>query len=267
MIKILVPVDFSATSSNALRYAIQLFGATSLEVTLLHAFSSNPTTMTMKNIDDVIYKDSRHTMESLLERMQKEFPDVTFNTKILNDHAVSSITSLGNSGEYNFIVMGTKGASGLKEVFLGSVAGGVISKTSAPVLVVPDAHHFHHLDEVILAIGDTPLSDTKVVDPLRHLAKLQKSKIKVLHISEKKSDTIEKTLADLKDLNPTVEYAFGTGNTNQDLHDYVTIHDSRLICLIRGHKGFFNRLFKESVTLKQTFESHVPLLILHDLNS
>lgn len=267
MIKILVPVDFSATSSNALRYGIQFFGATSLEVTLLHAFSSNPTTMSMKNIDNVIYKDSRQTMERLLEKVQKEFPNVTFNTKILNDHAVSSITLLGNSGEYNFIVMGTKGASGLKEVFLGSVAGGVISRTSAPVIVVPDTHLFHHLDEVILALGDTSISDPKVLDPLRLLVKLQKSKVKVLHISEKKTDTIEKTLNTIEDLNPSVEYAFGTGDTNQDLHDYVTMNDSKLICLIRGHKGFFNRLFKESVTLKQTFESHVPLLILHDLNS
>ena len=264
MIKILVPLDFSATSSNALRYAIQLFGKSSLEVTVLHAFSSNPTTMSMKNIDRVILKDSKQIMEKILEKFHKEFPKVIFKTKILAAHAVSSITSLGNSGNYDYIIMGTKGASGLKEVFLGSVAGGVISKTSAPVLVVPDAHEFHHLDEVIIALGDTLLSDKKVIEPLKRLANLQKSKVKVLHISEDKTDSIKQSLKTIEDLNPSIEYAFGTGDTNQDLHDYVVLNDSRLICLIRGHKGFFNRLFKESVTLKQTFESPVPLLILHD---
>lgn len=264
MIKILVPLDFSSTSSNALRYAIQLFAKSSLEVTLLHVFSSNPTTMSMKNIDRVILKDSKQMMEKVLESFHKEFPKVIFKTKILAAHAVSSITSLGNSGNYDYIIMGTKGASGLKEVFLGSVAGGVISKTSAPVLVVPDAHEFHHLDEVIIALGDTLLSDKKVIEPLKRLAKLQKSKVKVLHISEDKTDSIKQSLKTIEDLNPSIEYAFGTGDTNQDLHDYVVLNDSRLICLIRGHKGFFNRLFKESVTLKQTFESPVPLLILHD---
>ena len=266
MIKILVPLDFSATSSNALRYAIQLFGETSLEITLLHAFSSNPTTMSMKNIDRVILKDTKQTMGKLLEKFQKEFPDVSFKTKILVDHAVSCITSLGNSGEYDYISMGSKGASGLKEVFLGSVAGGVISKTSAPVLVVPDTHLFVHLDEVILALSDTPLLNSKVIDPLRTLVRLQKSKVKVLHISEQKNESIAQSLELIKDLNPSIEFAFGTGNTNQDLHDYISVHDSRLLCMVRGHKGFFNRLFKESVTLKQTFESPVPLLILHDLN-
>lgn len=266
MIKILVPVDFSATSSNALRYAIHLFGSTSLEITLLHTFSINPTTMSMKNIDHVILEDSKQIMARLLKEIKNEFPNVSFKTKILNDHAVSCITSFGNSGEYDFIVMGTKGASGLKEVFLGSVAGGVISKTTAPVIVVPDGHLFHHLDEVILALGDTPVSDSIVINPLRHLVELQHSKLKVLHISEQKNDSIEQSLQTVKDLNPSVEYAFGSGDTNQDLHDYISMHDIRLLCLVRGHKGFFKRLFKESVTLKQTFESPVPLLILHDSN-
>lgn len=266
MIKILVPVDFSSTSSNALLYAIKLFGSTSIEITLVHIFSSNPTTMSMKNIDDVIAKDSQQTMNKLVEKIRQDYPEVDFKTKILHDHAVSGITSLGNSGEYDFIVMGTKGASGLKEVFLGSVAGGVISKTSAPVLVVPDAFRFHHLDEIVIALSNTPLSASKLIDPVRTLAKLQQSKIKVLHVSEEKTDSIEKSLAQLKDLNPSVEYSFGTGNTNKDIHDYIVRNDSALFCLIRGHhKGFFNRIFEESVTLKQTFESPVPLLILHDL--
>lgn len=266
MIKILVPLDFSLTSTNALQYAIQLFGSKSLEITLLHSFSSNPTTMSMKNIDRVILKDSKQSMDKILKSFQKKFPKVIFKIKILSDHAVSCITSLGNSGEYDYVVMGTKGASGLKEVFLGSVAGGVISKTSAPVLVVPDAHVFNQLDEIILALGDSSLSDKKVVEPLHKLAKLQNSKIKVLHISESKTDAIEQSLEVIKHLNPSIEYAFGTGDTNQDLHDYISANDSKLICLIRGHKGFFNRLFKESVTMKQTFESSVPLLILHDLD-
>ena len=267
MIKILVPVDFSSTSSNALLYALQLFGATSIEITLLHIFSSNPTTMSMKNIDDVIAKDSQRTMEKLVEKIRKDYPKVSFKTKILHDHAVSGITSLGNSGEYDFIVMGTKGASGLKEVFLGSVAGGVISKTSAPVLVVPDGFRFHHLDEIVIALSNKDISDSKLVDPVRTLAKLQQSIIKVLHISEEKTESIENSLSMIKDLNPSIEYTFGTGDTNKDIHDYIVKNDSALFCLIRGHhKGFLNRIFQESVTLKQTFESPVPLLILHDLD-
>ena len=48
------------------------------------------------------------------------------------------------------------------------------------------------------------------------------------------------------------------------LRDYIATHDCGMLCLLREKKGFFERLFTESVTLKQTFHSPIPLLILHD---
>ncbi len=186
------------------------------------------------------------------------------NVKILKDYAVPAIVSLGARGAYDFIAMGTQGASGLKEVFLGSVAGGVISKTAAPVIVVPHGHAFQPLGEIVLALGDVSVSNREVIEPLRKIVEAHQCKVKVLHISEEQTDRIENVPAEIKDLNPTVEYAFGSGNIHKDLNSYLIKNNSDLLCLIRGRKGFLERIFKESVTLKQTFDSPVPLLILHD---
>ncbi|TGV04848.1 universal stress protein [Flavivirga rizhaonensis] len=265
MNKILVPVDFSDTSLNALSYAIKLFGSSSVEITILHIYGIKSTALLMKSIDGLLEKDAQRSMDELIEKVQKEFPKIAMKTKIVLNDTVTAITSLGNSGKYDYIVMGTKGASGLKEVFIGSIAGGVISKTKkAPVIVVPRFYYYNSLDEIVFAISDNPLSNTTVIEPLRKIAKMHKSKIKVLHITEKQTSDIQETLNQLKDLNPSVTYAFGTGNTNADLNDYLKKNDSKLLCLIRGKKDFFDRLFGESVTLKQTFSSPVPLLILHD---
>jgi len=265
MIKILVPLDFSDTSSNALYYAIQLFQGSSLEITLVHVFSTNPTIVALKNIDSFIEQDSKQMMDELIAKVKKEYPDVILKFKILKEHVVSAISSLGNSGNYDFIVMGTQGATGLKEVFLGSVAGGVISKTSAPVIVVPTGYSFRHLDEIVLALSDNAISDATEADPLRIIARMHKSKIKVLQIEDKKLHDIEKALTIIEDLKPSVDHIFGTLDVNTDLHDYMIKNDASLLCLIRGKKGFLDRLLKDSVTLKQTFESPVPLLILHDI--
>jgi nucleotide-binding universal stress UspA family protein len=264
MNKILVPVDFSATALNALRYAINLFKAAPYEITVLHVFSTNPTTMVLKNIDQMIEEDSRRSLEKLVKKVHLEFPDANLKTRILKDHATTAIASLGDHGDFDYIVMGTQGASGLKEVFLGSVAGGVISKTKAPVIVVPNGHVFKPLDEIVLALSESPESGAKVEDPLRKIADMHHSKIKALHIEDQKPHEMEKALAHISDLNPSVDYAFGTGDTHDDLNNYMIENDSRMLCLIRGKKGFFERLFKESVTLKETFDSPVPLLILHD---
>jgi hypothetical protein len=222
--------------------------------------------MTIKNIDKMIERDSRRTLKELINKTQKEYPEVVLKPRILKDQAISAIAELGDSGDFDYIVMGTKGASGLQEVFLGSVAGGVISKTSAPVIVVPAGYSFRPLEEILVALSDEPLSDRKVADPLRRLAGMHESKIKVLHIAEKGPEEVERALEDFDDLDPSFDYAMGTDDINKDLNHYLLEDsDATLLCLIRKKKSFTSRLLKESVTLKQTFDSPVPLLILHDM--
>ena len=264
MTTILVPVDFSDTSSNALSYAIQLFGASSLEITLLNVYGTRSTALLMKNIDGVLEKDAKGRMDELLTQFKETYPNVVFTPRIMKNQPVPAISSMGDSGKYDYIVMGTKGASGLKEVFMGSVAGGVVSKTKAPVIVVPGDHTFKPLETIVFSVGNDPFSDASVVEPLRKIAKMHQSKVKVLHIAEKKTPQIEKALNAIEDLNPSVDYAFGTGKTSKDLDDYLSKDFSGMVCLIRSKKGFIDRLLSESVTLKQTFNSPVPLLILHD---
>ncbi len=264
MNRILVPVDFSDTSLNALDYATNLFGGGAIEVTLLHTYELSANVFRMKSMDRILRSDAEKEMKALRKRMQEKYPDIPVQTKIVKSHAVSAITSMGNSGTYDFIVMGTKGASGLKEVFIGSVAGGVISRTKAPVLVVPGNFNYRPLQEIAFAISGAPISNDKVVDPLRKLVKLHSCKVNVLHVSEGKKLDIDKTLGTFEDLNPTLTYAFGAGNVNEQLNEYLKKESPGLLCLIRGNKGFFSRLFEESVTMKQTFNSSIPLLILHE---
>lgn len=264
MNKILIPVDFSETSLNALSYAIKLFEDTEVEFTILNTYKSSKRAFHMKSIDRILAEDAQREMKTLLKNTKDKNPDIVLTSKILNADAVSTITSLGNSGAYDYIVMGTKGSSGLKEVFIGSVAGGVISNTKAPVLVVPDKCDYLPLNEIVFAVGSIPLFSQSVVEPLRKLAMIHSCKINVLHITEgEKLDLIE-VLSMLVDFEPTVTYVFGDGNINERLNDYITKDNVRLVCLVKSKKDFLSRLFEGSVTLKQTFNSPIPLLILHN---
>ena len=264
MNRILVPVDFSNTSLNALTYAMKLFKGTVLEITILYTYEVSSSAFRMKSMDRILESDGQREMDILLKRIRKEQPDISIQSKIMKSDAISAIISLGNSAIYDYIVMGTKGASGLKEVFIGSVAGGVISKTKAPVLVVPDNSEYRPLKEIAFAVGGTVFSDDNVVAPLRKLLMQYSCKVNVLHVSEGKKPEIEKVLGPIEDLNPTVTYAFGTGNVNEQLNEYLKKETPELLCLVRGKKDFFSRIFSGSVTMKQTFNSSIPLLILHD---
>ncbi len=264
MNKILVPVDFSDTSLNALSYAIRLFGSTETEFTILNTYELSSNAFHMKSMDSILEEDAQREMDALLEKLQKEEPDISIKSKVVKSGPVTAITSMGNSGSYDYIVMGTKGASGLKEVFIGSVAGGVISKTEAPVLVVPGKYQYRPLEEIVFAISGMPFSNASVLEPLRKLVKMHSSKVNVLHVSDDKKPNLKEVISTIEDLNPSVTYAFGAGNVNEQLNQYLTKEDVELLCMLRSKKGFFGRIFTESVTLKQTFSSPVPLLILHD---
>lgn len=265
MNRILVPVDFSKASYNALVYAVELFGATNLEITILHLYGTKSSAFVMKNIDHVLEESARQNMNEFLNGIQNKFPDVSFRIHLSKSSAIATIAEFGDSGQYDYIVMGTKGATGLKEVFMGSVAGGVVSKSTAPVIVVPSSHEFDALKQIILAAGDEPLPNPEVLTPLRKVVKAHNSKVKVLHISNERIPHTAVDLSTISDLNPTAEYGFGSGDVNKDVNEYLATTSAGLVCLIRTKKGFWDRIFSESVTLKSTFHSPVPLLVLHDV--
>lgn len=219
----------------------------------------------MKSMDRILEEDAQREMDALEQKLREEEPNVSVKCKLLKSEAVAAITSLGNSGSYDFIVMGTKGASGLKEVFMGSVAGGVVSHSTAPVLVVPDEAVYQPLDEIVLAVSDIPFSSVAVVEPLQKIARAHSSKINILHLSENEQPELGGALKVMEEFNPSVIYGFGTGNINERLREHLQEENAGLMCLVRRSKGgFITRLLGGSVTLKQTFSSPVPLLILHD---
>ena len=51
--------------------------------------------------------------------------------------------------------MGTQGASGLKEIFIGSVTnGGVIRNTHTPILAIPHDYEYRPVKTIIFAVDD-----------------------------------------------------------------------------------------------------------------
>ncbi|MBV7270633.1 universal stress protein [Winogradskyella luteola] len=262
MKKILVPVDFSETSENALLFACSLFGSSAVEITLLHIYGTQSTALLMKSIDGFLIKDAKEKLNALVEKV-KDYK-VHLKIQLAKNYPVQSIVTLGKNENYDYIIMGTKGASGLKEVFLGSVAGGVIAKTKIPVIVIPTAYTNKHINTIVFAVNDIELLKSVNLEPLHQLAKINNSRIEILQVAEKQSLELSEALKEVKSLDAKVSHIYGSGNINKDINDYLIKNNARLLCLIRGKKDYIDRLFSDSVTLKQTFNSPIPLIILHE---
>jgi len=264
MKKILIPIDFSQTSKNALHYALDLFNHKDLEITILHIYGANSSALMMKSIDGVLLKNVNKEIDALLKEIKEKASDVIFNAKIAKNYPVSTITEMGNSGVFDLIVMGTKGVSGLKEVFMGSIAGGVVEESEIPVIVVPLDYSLNSINKAVFAVGDDSLNNGASLSVLKEIVEEHKSDLEVLNISDNEMDSFENVLEHIKDLNPSFTQKKSKGELNHQIDDHIQNNDIDLLCMLRTKKGLLNRFFNGSATLKQTFHSHIPILILYN---
>ncbi len=141
MKKILVPCDFSEQAVNAFRFAIDIAGQSKGEVHLVHVIElpvmHDSVLMPVMSFEEALLKELR-------EKAEKEFKKLTNkyggNSKIISTVIFGTpsrmITDYVAEYAIDLVVMGTKGASGVKEVLIGSNAEKVVRRSPVPVIAI-----------------------------------------------------------------------------------------------------------------------------------
>lgn len=142
--KILVPIDFSDCSKKALQYAIPLARQHDAEITLLYAISVPSYSSGEYGAVDfaTVESEMRTTGERNLAALVKEIgEDVTTRAVVLNGAPTAEIVEFARELPADIIIVSTHGRTGLKHVFLGSVAEHVVRQAPCPVLIVREREH------------------------------------------------------------------------------------------------------------------------------
>ena len=154
MKKIIVPIDFSEYSEYALETAANLAKQSDAEILALHMLEISEAILT--------HSDSEQKAKAffLLEIAKKRFEEF-LNKEYLDDISVtpivkhfkvfSEINDVAKDHEADLIVMGSHGASGLKEFFIGSNAEKVVRHSEIPVMVVKHNPILMNFDNVVFA--------------------------------------------------------------------------------------------------------------------
>jgi nucleotide-binding universal stress UspA family protein len=139
--RILHATDFSRASERALREAIDFAKDSDAELWVVHVIA--PLTYAAGEFDgpelyarleETTRKEAETSMAKLIQRLKR----VNVNAKplLLNGQAHEQITKAAKSKKADMIVIGTHGRTGLSKLFMGSVAGRVVSTADCPVLTV-----------------------------------------------------------------------------------------------------------------------------------
>lgn len=138
---ILVPLDFSEPSEQALVQAIELAGKLDARLTLLHVvhpptFSAGPDAglgAAYANLMEQMETDANHAMAASNQRAREA--GLQGETVLMHGVPFQQIVDFARDREVDLIVMGTHGHTGLQHVLMGSVAEKVVRLAPCAVLV------------------------------------------------------------------------------------------------------------------------------------
>ncbi len=142
--KILVPTDFSPLAENALKIAAQLAKEHDSEIYLLHMLE-----LPLSQIDALSsHSDLPEAMffmklahKRFEDTMEKDFLNGITVHETVNFHQTSDgILETCKEHDIDLVVMGSHGASGFKEMFIGSNTEKVVRTSEVPVLVIKNEH-------------------------------------------------------------------------------------------------------------------------------
>ncbi len=264
MKNIVVPTDFSPNANNALQYAINIANHFDSTIHLVHAFEVISSTGTLVSVRKYLLDDAKGGLEKTKQAVENSlFHHTTLTIKALEGSTIEMIGAYAKRVDADLIVMGTQGASGLKEVFLGSNASGVVQRSTIPVLVVPSGHSYRPFKRIVLAVDEEVVADDSPLIPLKNLAKEYKSRIEILHVDRSNPmEAIDCGIGETLGRIPHQTYSVRHNNVNEGINYFIDEVGADLLCMLRRERSFWERLFHRSAIRKETFSSPVPLLVL-----
>ena len=141
--RILVPLDFSSDSLNALAYAADFAKTFGAKLLLLYVvepiYYATPTDMYAVNANvATLLEEQRRLGEQQLARIGTDLrkKGLSFRVMIKTGAPSQVITETAKGQRADMIIMATHGRTGLAHMFMGSVAEKVVRTASCPVLTV-----------------------------------------------------------------------------------------------------------------------------------
>jgi len=270
--RILVPVDFSVQSENALKTAVFYHKTYGYDIVVVHMLEMSNSLVTRKSLsakETVFYL--KYAEQQFNDFLDKEYlEDVELTTIIKNNKVFSELNDLCSEEKIDLIIMGSKGASGLSEVFVGSNTQKVIRHSDVPVLVVKDKAIPNGFKKAIFACDFSEESIGPYIR-IKRFCDFLNLDVKMVYINtptksfktstemrEKVKDFFKKAHND-PSLYEKVHY-MSDYSIEKGIINYANIYDEDLIIMAtHGRKGFAN-LFDHSITEDVANHTETPLI-------
>ena len=275
MKKFLVPTDFSDTSKNAARYAVQMAASIPESRIILYnvydkiAAGSDGSPLTESS------EDRKTVLNHALKNLELEITDST-NVEIefiAEEHSslIEAMTRYVRHNGIDLVIMGITGATRLEQIFMGSNTLNFINEDVCPVIIVPPAAVFKKVENVMFLSDFKDVSRSTPLNSIRAVLDLFKPMLHIVNVdSEHYIELTEEYKAERAKLE-TMFQAYSPQFYFMRLFDFLDAISSftidrniDLIVTVPKSHSFVTGLFKTSHTKKLAYHSHVPLVAVHE---
>lgn len=272
---LLVPTDFSLNADKALAFAIGMAKQGDFQLLLFHAYHipfAGPFISAL-----AIENELEAAQEEAEKKLRGLCAEVILGHKVKCEYAaahalpVDAILEASKKHHAALIVMGTKGATGLKRILVGSITADVVEKSFCPVLAVPEKASFHGLKKIVYAT-DYHHSDLESLKTVLEIAGYFNSDVDIVHVcdgeytEESEKGLLKKFEGEVRSLTPYPRLSFNLckGKNIQDkLRKYSRSRTTDLLVMSTRHRTVTDKLFNRSMTKKMAYHTRIPLLSFH----
>ena len=276
MKRIILPTDFSENAYNATRYALKLFKDIECTFYLLHTYT--PAIYQAEYIlhspgqiglGDIYHESSMTQLDKLQLKIENEFknPKHTFIPHTAFNLLVDEIKDAVKNEKADLVVMGTQGATGAKEIFLGSHTVHVIKKATCPVIAIPSNFEYEVPKEILFPTDYEVAYQEEQLKELLDIATNHNARIEIIHASEgyelkehqisnkEKLDAIFGKIAHLF-------HDLPSQGVIDAINNFQIKNRMNMLIMINNKHTFLERLFIEPVIKKIGFHVTIPFMVI-----
>jgi len=276
MKKILVPIDFSANSKKAIRFAIQFASQTNSEIIFFYVVSIMPPTTEgawdfpyYPQFQEDEVKRSQNYMEKLIKKVagRQAFSGISYKCiSQLSTNINTEINTFAEEHKVDFICIGATGTGVLGKLF-GTVASYLMVHSKLPVIVVPKNYRLKPLADICLS---TDMEDPEAeIKKVLKLADSLSAMVSVVHFDyeiDLTENMAKFTQITRKFESDTVRFRYRKLNALHPLNDHlrkfiVQNKPSLLVLFTKQNRNWFDRLIVRSNSVDMSFSAKVPLLV------
>ncbi len=275
--KILYATDFSDASLHAFRYCLGLAGFLSADITVLHVYRQpqvrghhlpNLVEDMLKDHDLEVLEEFRNRTAALRAMVSDAGQDsMSISYLLEKGDPVSTICAQAASLGAGLVVMGTKGAGFVKEVFMGSVAAEVLEKAPCPVLVVPESAVSDGKIDTMAVTTDYTEEDAAAVRLAAEWANRLQANLYCVHVDSAHTEEITHAMdlfrKQFQDSGSVSFHVLNEFDMQEALVRFALDRQVDLIAMVAHQRGFFQELFRYSHAKSMSYHQQIPLLVFH----